>query len=257
VARVQEPGVAVRRRHHGGDPGAGRAAGALGRLGPFQLQGPAAETPQAHRPGGDGHGLRPARDGREDDRRRGAHARPCHRRDPGRRRLPGQRPGAAGLGAGHRQLRLHRGLSRLCPHAEPGRAGRGLRRGRARRAALRRDRRADLRGRLEAAAGADAAQPGAVGDRLRVPGHHDQHPAAAGAAAADPEAAGAGRRGDHAGGGARAPGPGRGLRLERRRAAAGAPVGAGADRAPIKGSPAVESSRRMGLPDDYLYRRRA
>ncbi len=34
-------------------------------------------------------------------------------------------------------------------------------------------------------------------------------------------------------------------------------AGAGADKVPIKGSPAVESSRRMGLPDDYLYRRRA
>ncbi|MDG2531214.1 oxygenase MpaB family protein [Caulobacter endophyticus] len=34
-------------------------------------------------------------------------------------------------------------------------------------------------------------------------------------------------------------------------------AGAGADKVPIKGSPAVESTRRMGLPDDYLYRRRA
>lgn len=34
-------------------------------------------------------------------------------------------------------------------------------------------------------------------------------------------------------------------------------AGAGADKVPIKGSPAVESSRRMGLPEDYLYRRRA
>ncbi|MFT4254778.1 MAG: oxygenase MpaB family protein [Caulobacter sp.] len=34
-------------------------------------------------------------------------------------------------------------------------------------------------------------------------------------------------------------------------------AGASADRVPIKGSPAVESSRRMGLPEDYLYRRRA
>jgi hypothetical protein len=33
-------------------------------------------------------------------------------------------------------------------------------------------------------------------------------------------------------------------------------AGASADKVPIKGAPAVESSRRMGLPDDYLYRRR-
>ncbi len=34
-------------------------------------------------------------------------------------------------------------------------------------------------------------------------------------------------------------------------------AGSSADRVPIKGSPAVEATRRMGLPDDYLYRRRA
>lgn len=34
-------------------------------------------------------------------------------------------------------------------------------------------------------------------------------------------------------------------------------AGASADKMPIKGSPAVEATRRMGLPDDYLYRRRA
>ncbi|PVM90612.1 oxygenase MpaB family protein [Caulobacter endophyticus] len=34
-------------------------------------------------------------------------------------------------------------------------------------------------------------------------------------------------------------------------------AGAAADKAPIKGSPAVEATRRMGLPADYLYRRRA
>ncbi|KSB90169.1 histidine kinase [Caulobacter vibrioides] len=33
-------------------------------------------------------------------------------------------------------------------------------------------------------------------------------------------------------------------------------AGAAADKVPIKGSPAVEATRRMGLPDDYLYRRR-
>lgn len=32
---------------------------------------------------------------------------------------------------------------------------------------------------------------------------------------------------------------------------------AGADRIPLHGSPAVEASRRLGLPADYLYRRRA
>lgn len=34
-------------------------------------------------------------------------------------------------------------------------------------------------------------------------------------------------------------------------------AGASADKVPIKGSPAVEATRRMGLPYDYLYRRRA
>ena len=34
-------------------------------------------------------------------------------------------------------------------------------------------------------------------------------------------------------------------------------AGASADKIPIKGSPAVEATRRMGLPDDYLYRRPA
>jgi hypothetical protein len=31
-------------------------------------------------------------------------------------------------------------------------------------------------------------------------------------------------------------------------------AGAGADRFPLKGTPAVEACRRMGLPGDYLYR---
>lgn len=34
-------------------------------------------------------------------------------------------------------------------------------------------------------------------------------------------------------------------------------AGAGADKIPLKGTPAVEATRRMGLPADYLYRRRA
>lgn len=34
-------------------------------------------------------------------------------------------------------------------------------------------------------------------------------------------------------------------------------AGASADKVPIKGSPAVEATRRMGLPENYLYRRRA
>jgi uncharacterized protein (DUF2236 family) len=34
-------------------------------------------------------------------------------------------------------------------------------------------------------------------------------------------------------------------------------AGASADKVPIKGAPAVEATRRMGLPYDYLYRRRA
>jgi len=34
-------------------------------------------------------------------------------------------------------------------------------------------------------------------------------------------------------------------------------AGVAADKTPIKGSPAVEATRRMGLPADYLYRRRA
>lgn len=34
-------------------------------------------------------------------------------------------------------------------------------------------------------------------------------------------------------------------------------AGSSADRVPIKGAPAVEATRRMGLPENYLYRRRA